>query len=70
MPKAVIRGRQYCAKKIVLCYAAISVLRIGAWRSFVAVPDFVSGIKLQNKPDTLVAATTLRQTQCRQNVAR
>jgi hypothetical protein len=26
--------------------------RIGAWRSFVAVPDFVSGIKLQNKPDT------------------
>ena len=25
--------------------------QIGAWRSFVAVPDFVSGIKLQSKPD-------------------
>ena len=27
------------------------VQRIGAWRCFVAVPDFVSGIKLQNEPD-------------------
>jgi hypothetical protein len=37
MPKAVIRGRQYCAKKIMICYAAISVQRrsIGEGRAFV-----------------------------------
>jgi hypothetical protein len=36
----------------------------------VAVPDFVSGIKLQNKPDAPIGtATTLGQTLCRQTVA-
>ena len=51
MPKAVIRGRQYCAKKIMICYAAISVQRAGlsaGWELLFVRPQLllIENIKL------------------------